>query len=84
MVKEQGMTCLANMNAANPLASLQAASCTYRIAPGLRAGQKVLSLRTVAVRDEKNTRVLCPIFGPKQFRPLRNRVQESAAAAWRD
>ena len=81
MVKEQGMTCPANMNAANPLASLQAASCTYRIALGLRAGQKVLSLRTVAVRDEKNTRALCPILNPNQFRPLRNRVQEFAAAA---
>jgi hypothetical protein len=41
------------------LASLQAASCTYRIALGPRAGQKVLSLRTVAGRDEKTTTALC-------------------------
>jgi hypothetical protein len=38
---------------------LQAAACTYRIALGPRAGQKVLSLRTVAGRDEKNTTALC-------------------------
>ncbi len=38
---------------------LQAASCTYRIALGPRAGQKVLSLRTVAGREEKNTTALC-------------------------
>ena len=43
----------------NPLRSLQAASCTYRIALGPRAGQKVLSLRTVAGRDEKTTAALC-------------------------
>ena len=38
---------------------MQAASCTYRIALGPRAGQKVLSLRTVAGRDEKTTAALC-------------------------
>ncbi len=38
---------------------MQAASCTYRIALGPRAGQKVLSLRTVAGRDEKTTTSLC-------------------------
>jgi hypothetical protein len=31
----------------------------YRIGLGPRAGQKVLSLRTVHGRDEKNTRALC-------------------------
>jgi hypothetical protein len=41
------------------LASLQAASCTYRIALGPRTGQKVLSLRTVAGRAEKITAALC-------------------------
>ena len=55
----QTMTYLADMDSANPLASLQAASCTYRIALGPCAGQKVPSLRTVAARDEKNTRALC-------------------------
>jgi len=41
------------------LASLQAASCTYRIALGPRAGQKVLSLRAGDSRDEQITRGLC-------------------------
>ena len=44
------------MDADNPLASLQAASCIYRIALGLRAGQKVLSLRTVAGPRKKRRR----------------------------
>ncbi|NBS59150.1 MAG: hypothetical protein EBS65_19330 [Betaproteobacteria bacterium] len=47
------------MDTDNPLASLQAAACTYRIALGPRAGQKVLSLRTVAGRAEKETQALC-------------------------
>ena len=53
------MSYIADIDADNPLASLQAASCTYRIALGPRAGQKVLSLRTVAGRDEKTTAALC-------------------------
>ena len=59
LVEEQGMTCLADIGADSPLRSLQAASCTYRIAFGPRAGQKVLSLRTVPGRDEKTTQTLC-------------------------
>ena len=50
---------MADIDADNLLRSLQAASCTYRIALGPRAGQKVLSLRTVAGRDEKTTAALC-------------------------
>jgi hypothetical protein len=37
--------------------SLQAASCTYRIALGARAGQKVLSLRMVACVAASSTQV---------------------------
>ena len=59
LVEEQGMTYLADTDADHPLASLQAASCTYRIAFGPRAGQKVLSLHTVAGQDEKPRKVLC-------------------------
>ncbi len=59
LVEEQAMTYLADTDADHPLATLQAASCTYRIALGPRAGQKVLSLRTVAGRDEKITHGLC-------------------------
>jgi len=56
---------LADIDADNPLASLQAAtwpcrprrasSPVYRIALKPRAGQQVLSLQTVASRDEKTT-----------------------------
>jgi hypothetical protein len=59
LVEEQGMTYLADIGPDNPLKALQAAACTYRIAFGPRAGQKVLSLRTVASLDEKTTRALC-------------------------
>ena len=53
------MTYLADTDADHPLTTLQAASCTYRIALGPRAGQKVLSLRTGDSRDEKIARGLC-------------------------
>lgn len=59
LVEEQGMTHLADMDADNPLASLQAASCSYRIALRPRAGQKVLSLRTVPGRNMLATAGLC-------------------------
>ena len=38
---------------------MQATACTYRIALGPRAGQQVLSLRTVAGWNEKTTAGLC-------------------------
>jgi hypothetical protein len=57
LVEEQGMTYLADTDPDEPLTSLQAASCTYRISFGPRAGQKVLSLRTVV---RKNS---CMAFG---------------------
>jgi len=59
LVEEQGMTYLADIDPDNPLTPLQAASCTYRIALGPRAGQKVLSLRTLPGRDEQATAGLC-------------------------
>ncbi len=86
LVEEQGVSYIADIDADNPLASLQAASwpCRPRRASGPaprqaqtvhrtvcvrarpiasrsrpRAGQKVLSLRTVPGRDEKTTRALC-------------------------
>ena len=48
LVEEQGMTYLADPDPDNTLGPLQAAACTYRIAFGPRAGQKVLSLFTAA------------------------------------
>lgn len=60
LVEEEGMTYLADIDPDNPLTPLQAASCTYRIALGARAGQKVLGQRTVPRRDEKpSATVLC-------------------------
>jgi hypothetical protein len=50
---------LADIDPDNPLTPLQAASCTYRIALGPRAGQKVLSLRTVPGREENASAGLC-------------------------
>ncbi len=49
LIEEQGITYLAETDAdADPaLAPLRSAACTYRIAFGPRAGQKVLSLKTV-------------------------------------
>ena len=44
------------MDVDNPLASLQVASCIYRIALGSRAGQQVLSLCTVPGRIEKESK----------------------------
>jgi hypothetical protein len=47
LIEEQGMTYLAEADTDRALAPLQAASCTYRIALGPRAGQKVLSLQSL-------------------------------------
>ncbi len=47
LIEEQGMTYLADHDPESALAPLQAAACTYRIALGPRAGQKVLTLPTV-------------------------------------
>jgi hypothetical protein len=78
------------MDADNPLASLQAASCTYRIALGPRAGQKVLSLRTVPGRDEKATAGLCryitrpAIANERLKRDGAGDVVLQLKSAWRD
>jgi len=53
------MSYLDDLDPDNPLAPLQAASCTYCIALGPRAGQKVLSLRTAPGRDNKAAAGLC-------------------------
>jgi hypothetical protein len=47
LIEEQGMSYLADTDPDLALGPLQAAACTYRIALGPRAGQKVLSLQTV-------------------------------------
>jgi hypothetical protein len=61
LVEEQGVSYMADIDPDNPLRSLQAASCTYRIAFGPRAGQKVLTLRTVAGGTRKPRRPCAPM-----------------------
>ena len=41
------------------MAPLQSAACTYRIALGPRAGQKVLSLQSVPSFDAQHTQQHC-------------------------
>ena len=53
------MTYLAEADRESALLPLQAASCTYRIALGPRAGQKVLSLQSVPSADRPSTPELC-------------------------
>ena len=53
------MTYLANADRDRALTPLQAASCTYRIALGPRAGQKVLSLQSMPSTDKPSMPGLC-------------------------
>ena len=59
LIEEEGMTYLADTDADHALTLLQAASCTYRIALGPRAGQKVLSLQTLPSRAAPSSQALC-------------------------
>jgi hypothetical protein len=52
LIEEQGTTYLAEAATDGALTLLQAASCTYRIALGPRAGQKVLSLQSAPTAQE--------------------------------
>jgi len=49
--EEEGMSYLAEMETDAALAPLQSAACTYRIALGRRAGQKVLTLKTAPTQN---------------------------------
>ena len=59
LIEEAGMSYLGEIAAGRALTPLQAASCTYRIALGPRAGHKVLSLQTVPGRAKQPTQALC-------------------------
>ena len=56
LIEEQGMTYLAEADGVARSRPTQAAACTYRIALGPRAGQKVLSLQTVPSRSDSHSR----------------------------
>ena len=63
LVKEQGQTYMvdddSDSDEARTLRPLQAAACTYRIAFGPRAGQKVLTLQGAMPRDANFKQPLC-------------------------
>ena len=62
LIKEEGITYLARTDSIDPqdvLTPLQAASSTYRIAMGPRAGRKVLSLQHAPRRVVSVTQQLC-------------------------
>ena len=68
LVEEQGVSYIADMDADNQLASLQAASCTYRIALGPRAGE----LKTIATIEEPAVivKILTHLVLPARAPPL--------------
>ncbi|MGH8565931.1 MAG: hypothetical protein ACREXW_18325 [Gammaproteobacteria bacterium] len=51
LIEEQGMSYLADTDPDTALGPLRAVACTYRVALGPRAGQKVLSFQTVPTRE---------------------------------
>ncbi len=51
LIEEEGMSYLAEMETDAALSPLQSAACTYRIALGRRAGQKVLTLKTAPTQN---------------------------------
>jgi hypothetical protein len=59
LIEEEGMSYLGDIDAHSALTPLQAAACTYRIALGPHAGQKVLSLQTVPSRAADSTQPGC-------------------------
>ena len=59
LIEEQGVRYLAQAESDCALTPLQAAACTYRIALGPHAGQKVLSLQTVPSRAGDSTQPGC-------------------------
>ena len=59
LIEEQGMSYLDDSDPDRALGPLRAAACTYRIALGPRAGQKVPTLQTVPSRAAPPTQQRC-------------------------
>ena len=59
LIEEQGVTYMAETDSDSAMTPLQSAACTYRIALGPRAGQKVLSLQTVPSFKAQDTPQRC-------------------------
>ena len=60
LIEEPDQTYLAETDTDGALRALQAASCTYRIALGPRAGQKVLSLQSLLSAAKPSARTCVP------------------------
>jgi len=52
LIEEKGMSYLAEIETDAVLAPLQSAACTYRIALGRRAGQKMQTLKTISTQNK--------------------------------
>ena len=59
LVEEQNMIYMAETETDSAMTPLQSAACTYRIALGPRAGQKVLTLQSVSSFDAHPTQQRC-------------------------
>jgi hypothetical protein len=65
LIEEQGMSYLDDSDPDRALGPLRAAACTYRIALGPRAGQKVLTLQTVPSQAALPTQQRCVPGSPR-------------------
>jgi hypothetical protein len=65
LIEEQGMSYLDDSDPDRALGPLRAAACTYRIALGPRAGQKVLTLQTVPSQAAPPTQQRCVPGSPR-------------------
>jgi hypothetical protein len=81
LIEAQGMTTLTDPDPETALGPLQAAACTYRIALGPRAGQKVLSLQTVPTQEAQHAQQRCVnaqgFEGARQGALCRSSAQET-------
>ena len=68
LIEEQGQTHMADNDSdsdeARVLRPLQAAACTYRVAFGTRAGQKVLTVQGTMPRETEDRKFTHPFSRP--------------------
>ncbi|MGH8581481.1 MAG: hypothetical protein ACREWG_01580 [Gammaproteobacteria bacterium] len=77
LIEEQGMSYLADTDPDRALGPLRAAACTYRIALGPRAGQKVLSLQTVPTREDSHGALCGAALGWRSYKRSGERDDEA-------
>lgn len=66
LIEKQRLFCLNQTDFDLPLAPLQSAGCTYRIALGRPAGQRVLNLKTVPTQVAPSTVTVHDLLLAKQ------------------